>query len=321
MLLCAVDGLAQVPENAPLRLLRNVMDIDAVRQEFVYATGEESELALDIYYPKSKKPAAGYPVIVWFHGGGWILGSKRQDVFVRRFPSHGFAVVSVQYRLALGTKFPGQVRDARTACHWLWKNAAELDLNPECMVLAGQSAGAHLALLTAYTEGRDLPGWGPPLPRGTVKAVAAMYPPTELLKLVGREAMDNASHPVALLLGGEVQSRIREARAASPIYQTRPGAPPTLLLHGTEDAIVPVEQSILLANRLRRIGVPVTLLLPREGHAFSLYPEKVFDVLNFLKTVPSLENCATSKVSPEPPRSDVVRGNGKAVVYGSNFVN
>lgn len=309
MFLCTFDGLAQVPECAPLRLIRNVMGIDAVRQEFIYSQVEKSELALDIYYPRSKKPPAGYPVIVWFHGGGWISGSKRQDVFVRHFASHGFAVASVQYRLALREEFPAQARDARTACHWLWKNAAELNLDPECMMLAGQSSGAHLALLTAYTEGRNLPGWGPALPRGTVKAVAAMYPPTELLKLVGREAMDSAVHPVALLLGAEVQNRIRLAREASPVYQTRPGVPPTLLVHGTEDVIIPVEQSKLLANRLHRIGAPVTLLMPKEGHAFSLFPDKIINVLQFLETVPALRNRSTSDVSPKPLPKDMAASN------------
>ncbi len=295
VLFCSGDLLAQAPETIPLRVARDMMNIDAVRREFVYALVEDKELALDIYYPRTKKPAGGFPVIVWFHGGGWIMGSKRQDVFVRDFPKYDFAVVSVQYRLALGATFPAQVHDARTACHWLWKNAAELGLDPDRMVLTGQSAGGHLALLTAYSEGRNPPGWGPALPKGTVKAVAAMYPPTDLLRLVPADAIDNALHPVALLLGGDVRSRVQQAREASPLNQARSGAPPTLLLHGLDDGIVPVEQSRILARRLRSLGVPVTLITPKGGHAFALFPDNALDAIKFLETVPSTKHIANSQ--------------------------
>lgn len=271
------------------KAIRDALHIDAIRREFVFAKLPEEDLRLDIYYPRAAPPEGGYPLIVWIHGGGWILGSKRQDVFVRHFPRYGYAVASVEYRLAQEQPFPAQLHDARTATSWLWKNARELDLNPDAFVVAGQSAGAHLGLLMAYTEGEAHRNWGPTLPPGTIKAVAALYPPTDLLRLVPPDARDNPLHPVAILLGDKVDHRIELARQASPIRHVRSENPPTLLLHGKSDAIVPVEQSIRLAEKLKANGVPNHLILTDGGHAFTLYPDKVNDLLEFFKTIPALQ--------------------------------
>jgi len=293
-LVASTVGLIAADQGKPresvfMKTLRDTLNIDAVRREFVYQKLPNEELELDIYYPREAPPANGYPVIIWFHGGGWILGSKRQDVFVRHFPRYGYAVASVEYRLAQGDPFPAQIRDARTAAWWLWKNARALDLDPQAMVVAGQSAGGHLALLLAGPQGENRKGWGPSVPRGTLKAVAAMYPPTDLLRLVPPSARDNPLHPVALLLGGKVNEHMALAREASPLFQAKAGDPPTFLLHGESDKVVPVEQSVLLAKKLKSLSVPTRLTLTDGGHAFTLYPDQVDDLLNFFDSVPALK--------------------------------
>ncbi len=274
------------------RELRNVLGIDAVRREFVFGRAVDRDLRLDMYYPRAAPPPGGYPLILWIHGGGWILGSKRQDVFVRHFPRYGYAVASVEYHLATSEPFPAQIRDVRTAAWWLWKNARELEINPSRMMVAGQSAGGHLALLLAFTQGEHLKGWGPVVPHGTMRAVAALYPPTDLLRLVPPKERDNPIHPVALLLGGEVNKRIPLAREASPVSHVSADDPPTLLFHGAEDPLVPVEQSQRLDRILKSRGVPSRLLVIEGGHAFSLYPGRVKDILAFLNSVPSLKGSA-----------------------------
>jgi dipeptidyl aminopeptidase/acylaminoacyl peptidase len=130
------------------------------------------------------------------------------------------------------------------------------------------------------------------VPKGTFQAVAALYPPTDLLRLVPPGARDNPIHPVALLLGAKVDQRIDLAKEASPIKHVSGDDPPTLLFHGSSDPIVPVEQSKLLAQKLKAAGVPVRLLITDGGHAFALYPDRVNDILNFLDSVPSLKGMA-----------------------------
>lgn len=298
---CDLPAQISEPKGKPresffLKTLRDRLGIDAVRKEFVYCRLPERDLALDIYYPRTPPPAGGYPLIVWFHGGGWILGSKRQDVFVRHFPLYSYAVASVEYRLAQGGSFPAQIRDARQATHWLWQHARELDINPDLMVAAGQSAGGHLALLLAYTQGESRKGWGPAVPRGTLKAVTALYPPTDLLKLVPPSARDNPIHPVAILLGDKVENRLDLAREASPLYHVKGGLPPTQLLHGESDSIVPVEQTLILDKKLKSSGVSVRKLITDGGHAFTLYPDKIDDILAFFESIPPLKGSA--KKSP-----------------------
>lgn len=294
-LLAAAPARAEPPatgrpkESFFLKTWRDRFNIDAVRREYVYASSPDEDMQLDIYFPRAAPPPGGYPLIIWLHGGGWILGSKRQDVFVRHFPQYGYAVASIEYRLAGGAPFPAQMADVRTATWWLWKNAKALEINPDRMMVAGQSAGGHLALLLAYTQGEEKRGWGPPVPRGTLKAVAAMYPPTDLLRLVPPDFRDIAIHPVSILLGGRMSERLSKAREASPLNHVRPGNPPTLLFHGTSDPIGPPEQSKVLEKKLRRAGVPTTLLLTDGGHAFTLYPDRVEDVIKFINSVPALK--------------------------------
>jgi acetyl esterase/lipase len=288
----AAAETAKPRENFFLQETRDFLGIDAVRREFIYAKIPGEDLQLDIYYPRAAPPPGGYPLIIWIHGGGWILGSKRQDVFVRHFPRYGYAVASLEYRLAEGAPFPAQIRDVRTATNWLLKNSRQLELDASKFVVAGQSAGGHLALLLALTQGESHAGWGPAPPAGSLKAVCALYPPTDLLRLVPPPARDNPLHPVALLLGDRVERRISLARDASPVRYVDGGDPPTLLFHGSEDPIVPIEQSYLMNSRLKANGVPVRMLVIEKGHAFTLYPDRIGDILNFLNAVPGLPKVA-----------------------------
>ncbi|MGH8045788.1 MAG: alpha/beta hydrolase fold domain-containing protein [Chthoniobacterales bacterium] len=292
----APAATAKPRENLLLKAVRDTLGIDAMRREFIYAKIPGEDLQLDIYYPRAAPPPGGYPLIIWIHGGGWILGSKRQDVFVRHFPRYGYAVASLEYRLAEGAPFPAQIRDVRVATDWLLKNAHQLELDASQFVVAGQSAGGHLALLLAFTQGEPHPGWGPAPPRGSLKAVCAMYPPTDLLRLVPPSARDNPIHPVAILLGGRVAQHMPLAWEASPDRYVSKGDPPTLLFHGSEDPIVPIAQSYLMDARLKASGVPVRMLVTEKGHAFTLYPDRVPDVLEFLNAVPGLPQTAV------PPR-------------------
>lgn len=288
------ESSAKPRESFFLKTLRDRLGVDAVRREFIFGKLPDEELALDIYYPRMAAPPGGYPLIIWLHGGGWILGSKRQDVSVRHFPRYGYAVASLEYRLAQGEPFPAQIRDVRTAASWLLKNARQLELDSSKFVVAGQSAGGHLALLLALTQGEKKKGWGPSLPKGTLKAVVAMYPPTDLLRLVPPGARDNPLHPVGLLLGGEVNKRIGLARAASPANYASAGDPPTALFHGSADTIVPLEQSQVMERKLKAAGVPVRLLVTDGGHAFTLYPDHADDLLQFLDSVPALQGNAAN---------------------------
>ena len=254
------------------------------KTDLVYAHRDEGDLKLDIYYPRTPPPPDGYPVILSFHGGGWIIGTKKKDLFLRSMVQQGFALVSPQYRLSSRKKFPAQIEDARTAAHWLLQNAKALQLDPNRFVATGASAGGHLALLLALSADNTLVSGGtPPLPPNFIKAVFALYPVTDLYGIIRPEKRNDAGNLVARLLGGPVAEKSALARLGSPSSYVHRNSPPVYFLHGDGDRLVPLSQSADLHRQLAQAGVETKLvILQGRGHAFAPSQKNVEDVAAFL---------------------------------------
>ncbi|MGP2440390.1 alpha/beta fold hydrolase [Streptomyces sp. JW3] len=246
------------PDPATLPLPHPARPADGVTllRGAVYAVRDGSRpLTADVWRPAD---AAGpLPVVVFVHGGAWHTG-LRDDLGPRfrdwtpgpfaRLAQAGFAVVCPDYRLSGEAPHPAQQDDLAAVLAWLRTRAADLGVDPARTVLWGESAGGHLAALTALTQ-----------PAGTVAGCVTWYAPTDLPGLAEDrpegtyDAHDPASFE-ALLLGGAPADRPGAARAASPVTHAGPGAPPFLLLHGTDDSLVPARQSVRLAEALRAAG-------------------------------------------------------------------
>ncbi|WP_375389943.1 alpha/beta hydrolase fold domain-containing protein [uncultured Amnibacterium sp.] len=222
-------------------------------------------LSLDLHLPE----AAPAPVVLFLHGGGWRLGSRRAfvphrsaDETLGRITAAGFAVASADYRLSGEARFPAQVDDVLAAIGWVREHGAEHGLDPARIVLWGESAGAHLAALAALD------------PAAGVAGVVDWYGPADLTAL-GRDLRpddpaavdDDPASREAGLLGGPVSALPDLARAASPALQVHAGAPPFLLQHGEADVLVPFAQSRALADALARVGADVELVgVPGASH-------------------------------------------------------
>ena len=115
--------------------------------DITYLTVNNDALKLDIYQPR--KPTSAVPTVVYFHGGGWVRRNK-EEATLRLLPymQMGWAVVNVDYRLAGVALAPAAVEDCRCALHWVFKHAKEYGFDTERLVVAGGSAGGHLALMT-----------------------------------------------------------------------------------------------------------------------------------------------------------------------------
>ncbi|NMO88509.1 alpha/beta hydrolase [Actinomycetospora sp. TBRC 11914] len=230
-------------------------------------------LLLDLVRPAS---TAEVPLVVFVHGGGWQVGSRSGmgPMFADWSPSpfaelaaSGFAVASLDYRRLSGeARFPAPLDDVRAGLTWLAAHRGELGLAGRT-ALWGESAGGHLAALAALTGSAPT---GPGVTaRGEVAAVVDWYGPADLTTIAADAAASGRSitDPGApgsresLLLGGPAAERPDVARAASPVAQVRPGAPPFLLVHGAADRFVPTRQSERLAAALRDAGAPVRLEL------------------------------------------------------------
>lgn len=242
-------------------------------RELPFRTLGNITLQLDRYDPPVSGP---HPGVVVVHGGAWSGGDKG-DISVatnRYLAARGYVVYDIQYRLAPAFKFPAALEDVECALGYVRAHGGGA-VDPERVALIGRSAGAHLALLAAYRAARD------PVPTGCdrpalVKAVIALYPPTDLVAGYREPAVPdliNAHGTLETFLGGtpdEVPDRYRDATPQS--WLGRP-VPPTLLIHGEADQIVKPNQSVRLADALRAAGQRVGLLLvPLAGHGFDAVP-------------------------------------------------
>lgn len=228
---------------------------------------------LDVYRPVGDGP---HPVVVYLHGGGWVAGDKATpaDVgMVASIVAHGYAVVSVNYRLATEAVFPAQLDDVRAALAWVRERGPEHGLDAARVGVFGVSAGAHLAALAGVTERetvRAVVGWAPPVDLSTVGA-----------DLAARADCDGAwSDPDdpesfwAALVGGPVSARPELVAAADPTRHLADGdvadLPPFLFSHGDRDCTVPLAQSQRFVAIVRAVtGRPDAAevrVLPDAGH-------------------------------------------------------
>jgi len=243
---------------------------EAIHRNVVYAVRSGKKLHVDLYVPREAKPV---PVIVWLHGGGWKYGDKGYHLSIRNLTREGFAIASVQYRLLRNAPWPAQVIDCEEAVDWIRKDGDRYGIDPSRLALAGESAGGHLAALIGTRETRR-----------NVKAVLAMYPPTDLVVMGRRYANYGRLSIFSQMFDGEIANRRAEARAASPVTYASRSSPPFLIFHGDKDWLVPPEQSETLDAALRKAGVESKLVIVKgKGHAFGLDQSQLEQVAAFFR--------------------------------------
>jgi acetyl esterase/lipase len=237
-------------------------------QTLLFATVEGQELQADLFLPRGAASGAR-PAVLYLHGGGWTGGERGYGrAWAGFFTSRGYAFLSLDYRLfppATALKAPG---DVKCGIGWLKENAARWDIDPGRLVLFGESAGGHLATLAAYTaEDARLP---PSCEAGdtSVRAVISFYGPGDLAAYAGQGAAGSRRN-LEGYVGGPLETHRALYELLSPVTHVRPGVPPTLLLHGGADSVVPLHASRGLASRLEAAGVPHQLFtLPYAEHGF-----------------------------------------------------
>ncbi|HYP14788.1 MAG TPA: alpha/beta hydrolase, partial [Bryobacteraceae bacterium] len=220
-----------------------------------YARAGEVNLRMDIQTADGQGLA---PAVILVHGGGWIRGDRVWNVSPLFDPLHeaGYAWFSISYRPATDfLNFGVAVEDVRAAIHYVRDNAARYGVDPDRIVVIGESAGAHLASLAALAEPKLLAG------------VVSLYGPMNLEHLARtspvvpaqvRDALQNSAF--GPLLSSHLQS-------LSPAARVVAGAPPFLLIHGTADGVVPLDQSTEMQKKLKAVGVVCDLItVPGGGH-------------------------------------------------------
>jgi acetyl esterase/lipase len=179
-------------------------------------------------------------------------------------------VFAVDYRLARPGKpsWPAVVGELREAVWWIRRHAAELGIDPGRIAAVGISAGAHLAAMIGTLD-EEL---GPDGVSARVQAVVSFYGPTDLPGLIQSRRLGH--EPVRSLLGADPSTAADVLAATSPISHVTPDDPPFLLLHGSEDRWVPLDQSVRMASALAMAGIPHRLIVVSGArHGFGVTVE------------------------------------------------
>lgn len=256
------------------------MSSTRVESTVSYATVDGMDLLMDISRP-SDATGQSLPAVIYVHGGGWHMGD-RLDSPNFLLDAAGFVTMSIDYRLTGVASFPAQIHDVKAAIRWVRAHAAELGVDPDRIGIWGHSAGGHLALLAAVTpDDPELEGEvGTTGVSSAVHAVLAGCTRTELLidwyAADGKPFPDAVTASLDALLGGPRIERESVARAASPYWHLRANLPPALLMHGTDDDTVPINQARAFVARSKALGNDIGMMeLPSVGHDANapLYPE------------------------------------------------
>ena len=240
-----------------------------VHRDVEYAQVGDVKLLLDVYVPA--EPAGPLPAVVWVHGGGWRGGDKRGCPAVN-MTAGGYVIASINYRLSDVAIFPAQIQDCKAAIRHLRANADKYRIDPKRIGAWGPSAGGHLVALLGTSGGAaKLEGEGGNADQSSrVQAVCDWFGPTDLTKLTFPAGSPYRRHnPVTLLLGGPASEKRQLADMANPVRYVSKDDPPFLIMHGDRDAAVPISQSVLLHEALKKAGVETTLYVVKGGgHGF-----------------------------------------------------
>lgn len=252
------------PARAGVRRIRNV----------VFAHEGRLKLRLDVYLPKA--PGERRPAIIQIHGGGWVIGDKREQglPLLYHLASHGWVGFNANYRLSPRATFPDHLVDVKRAIAWVRAHADEYGVDPEFICITGGSAGGHLAALAALTanEADYQPGFEGADTR--VQAAVCFYGIYCFVDRLGVYPKEFISVLLErLVMKAPLTTAEVNFRRASPLDRIHRGAPPMLIVHGDNDTLAPVEYARHFVEELRKVSDAHVFYaeIPGAQHAFDVF--------------------------------------------------
>ena len=251
-------------------------------------------LLMDVYRPDRPNGIG----ILHITGSGWHSplaagapqqkASRQVEVFGAPLVEAGYTVFAVNHRTAPLNKYPAQLEDVERAVRFIRFHAARWGIDPGRIGGVGGSSGGHLTLMLGVFSAMGHPEDPDPVNRESARlqAIVPWAPPTDLVMLNG----DFGQGTFGSLFGMRLMARdpksspqFKAYRDASPIHHVSPDDPPTLLIHGDADRVVPVGHSEMIAARMRFAGIAVeALVIPGGGHG-ALFPGKVPDAPGYVQ--------------------------------------
>ncbi len=255
----------------------------------VYTKVKDWEGKLDLYLPPKDKGAT--PVVINIHGGGWNKGVKESQTGFNTFFKAGFAVANIEYRLTGQATAPAAVEDTRCALIYLIKNAKELNIDVNKIVIMGGSAGGHLALMGGLlANDRRFDTNCPGVDNVKVAAIIDKYGITDVWDWGYGPVIKSKSARSWL---GNFATDEKFAKSVSPINYVTKDSPPVFIVHGDADPTVPYQQSVDLHNKLVKAGVQTEFITVKGGLHGKFEKEKNSEInkaiMEFIKSTPSFK--------------------------------
>jgi acetyl esterase/lipase len=265
------------------------------------AYGPLPSQTLDFYLLATPTPP---PVLLYFHGGGFTARQKEEmNVEILPYLALGFSVANVEYRLAKEALAPAAVEDACCALRWVSRNGGDYYVDRTRIVLAGGSAGGHLALMAGMAGAEfagdcapDAETGQPPADEPQVAAILNWDGPTDLTELtIGGHPQDWA---VTWL--GPDGDRAARADWLSPLRYVHAGGPPVLTVHGEVDSLIPYSQAVRLHEALADAGVPNRLVTIAGGGHGGFGPQATADAFAAIREFLAARGLALPPGGPLP---------------------
>lgn len=233
-----------------------------IEPNITYQKVDGLELKLDVYRPKVKI-AKPLPTLIFIHGGGWRAGTK-ESYSLRVLPwlEKGWNVVNVEYRVTSQAKAPAAVEDCRCALRWVIENAEKYSFDKEKIVVSGQSAGGHLALMTGMATKETAFDTNCKGVETKVAAIVNWFGITDVGDLLqGKNKTEFASNWIS-------KDRLENfdlIKLVSPLAYVKTGLPPIITIHGDADPLVPYSHAVRLHEGLDKLKVPNQLFTVKKG--------------------------------------------------------
>lgn len=250
------------------------------RRNLEYARIGGKRLHLDVTVPSAPVPAGGArrPALMQIHGGGWVIGDKREQgiPLLNHMAAQGWVGFNVNYRMSPGVAMPTHLIDLKRGLAWIKDHAEELDIDPDFICVTGGSAGGHLTALLALTanDPRYQPGF-----EAADTSVAAAVPFYGIYDFTDAGAFGSDPKIFTRFLEPIVMHAFlaeepEKFREASPMHQLRADAPPFLVVHGDRDTLAPVEDARAFVGALSDVSQQPVLYAEMKGaqHAFEVLP-------------------------------------------------
>lgn len=233
-----------------------------IEPNITYVKANGMELKLDVYRPKVKNPKP-LPTLIFIHGGGWRAGTK-ESYSLRVLPwlEKGWNVVNVEYRVTSMGRAPAAVEDCRCALRWVLENAEKYSFDKEKIVVSGQSAGGHLALMTGMAAKEAAFDTNCQGAETKVAAIVNWFGITDVGDLLqGKNKTEFASN----WIGTDCFNQLDLIKQVSPLSYVREGLPPIITIHGDADPLVPYSHAVRLHEGLDKAKVSNQLFTVKKG--------------------------------------------------------